>query len=297
MPRKFPSDLLDHAAKMVREGATYAEAARRIGMHRDNLSKHLRARGIPPPPHRGGGYQAHKLPDQKIIARYERGESELSIALSFDVSRQVIRRRLLLAGIEPRGQSAANIASMRRMTAKQRKARAKAANDALRGSKQPVEGRRLRAIHAETSFNDCHVGFGEEALANRLRQLGAEVIRQKACDVYSLDLFVNNVAVELKSGKLGGVTADIKRGKVENVRNAGIPVIYVVFESERDLIANAEYILAKINEVNRNPPSPREYWVIRSRFENFTRFRNKAGQWACIPSAPQLFASCRKFNF
>lgn len=296
MAGKTPDALLDDAARMVRNGASYAEAARHIGLHPDNLSKHLRARGIPPPPHRGGGYQAHKLPDQQIVSRYKRGESELSLAADFGVSRNVIRRRLELAGVEIRGQSAANIVSMRRMTAKQRKARAQAANNALRGAKQPVEGRRLRATHAETSFNDRHVGFGEEALANRLRSLGAEVIRQKACDVYSLDLFVNNVAVELKSGKAGGITADIKRGKVENVRNAGIQVIYVIFDSERDLLANAEYILAKINEVNRNPPAPREYWVIRSRFENFTRFRNEYGQWACVPSAPQLFASCRKFD-
>jgi very-short-patch-repair endonuclease len=182
------------------------------------------------------------------------------------------------------------------MTLEQRKERAKAANNALRGGKQPIAGRIKRAIGLESTGYEQMIGFGEKEFSNLLTERGIKFVWQKAVHIYSLDFAIGNVAVELKAGN-SGYWPDVLRNRVKNLSELGWRILYVCFDSTESLLGNFEYIISNVDRLNREPAAPGKYWVIRSRIDRFTRFRNDQGQFSAIPSAPKLFASCREFYF
>src|SRR6266516_5102219 len=77
MPRKMLDSLIDDAQRLVESGSTVRAAARVLNVSEDNLSKHLRARGVHIRKNCGGGHNrlAH-LPEAKIIIEYLDGASE-----------------------------------------------------------------------------------------------------------------------------------------------------------------------------------------------------------------------------
>ncbi len=97
----------------------------------------------------GGEGSARKklnLPDAEIVRRYLDGESELALALAYNVNRWTITRRLREAGAERRDGSEANRLRMTKLTPKQRVELATPAHTARRGSVVSAETReRMRA--------------------------------------------------------------------------------------------------------------------------------------------------------
>jgi hypothetical protein len=70
----------------------------------------------------GSARKTARVDAPQIVRSYLDGESELALAKNLGVSRDVIRRRLLEAGVAIRGVSAANVIRMRRMSLDARRA-------------------------------------------------------------------------------------------------------------------------------------------------------------------------------
>ena len=299
MPRKIADALIDHAVKLIfTDGMMLKDVAVQVGVSKDALSKHIRRRGldIPKTGRQPPNYR-HDLSNDLLISLYESGISEFELSKRFNISRGAIRNRLLNGGVHIRGQSEANIVSMRKMTSEQRKQRAKAANIALRGRKQNVDGRRKRANGILFQPYENMTGIGEKEFKDLLEQSGVDFVWQKPFDVYNIDFAIGNVAVELKCGSATNATSDKKRGRIKQLRESGIISLYIVFKTIEDLTANFDYIISNVNILNSNPSPIGKYWVIRSRFDNFTRLRNEFGQFAAIKSTPKLFHSIKMLDY
>lgn len=295
MTRKTSATLIDNAIILMHEGITLREIAKRVGVGIRTIAGFIRARGVIIPP--SAGKYPKQLPDNQIIADYESGISELELSKKYGIARTGIRPRLIKAGVHIRNGSEANLVSASRTTFENRQQRCKAANDALRGRKQPKHGRVKSSIGRELSCNPTFFGTGENEFAELLTERGIKFTRQKSVDRYSLDFAIRHVAVELKFRNPGcRMRGDELRNRLEKLLECGYCTLYVCFNSIEDLRGNADYIIAHINRLNRKPPARRKYWVIRSRFEKFTRCRDKHGQFACIPTTPELFASIREFD-
>lgn len=295
MVNKTNTALIDHAIKLITEsGLNIVEASNSIGIHKETLRKHLVARGIKV---ERKIKNLKELPDNEIISLYESGLSELELSKRFNVSRACIRNRLKHSTVKIRGQSEANIVSMGRMTFEQRQDRTRKANNALRGSKQSVQGREKRASGIEMSAYEQMIGFGEKDLKDALNQRGIDAIWQKSCGIYNIDLAVGNVAVELKSGSSHLASSDKKRGRIKDLRESGFVSLYICFDCVDSLLQSIDYIISNINILNSNPPPLGEYRVIRCRTDRFTRFRNELGQFSAVPSTPKLFNGLNICNY
>lgn len=299
MTAKTNPILIDDAINYIFvDGMTLKDAAIKIGVNPYLVSKLIRARGLVIPYPIRAGHEIKQLPDDLIISQYQSGISELELSKRFNIDRGTIRRRLIKNGVKIRNQSEANIVSMSTMTFEQRQNRTKSANNALRGSKQSIEGRIKRSIGIENTCGyENMIGIGEKEFAELLTERGINFTRQKSVNIYSIDFAIGNVAVELKSGSIGGHRKDKFSGRIKNLRESGYISLYICAKSIDALVLNIDYIISNINRLNINPSSIGEYWVIRCRIDNFARRRNELGQFACIPSAPKLFTSCRKFNY
>jgi hypothetical protein len=204
MPRKVLDDaVLRHALEVFNSGGGLKEAAAAVEFHPDALSKFVRSRGHAIPKIERSSARRKDLPDAEIVALYVGGMSELEVANQFGVARDVVRRRLVEAGCEIRGQSAANIVSMNRMTAKQRQQRTQAAHDAVRGMKHSHDQLVRRAVNLSGHKIAAFTGPGEEEFDQALTSLGIKFSRQVPVDKYNIDFAIGHVAVELKSGTTG----------------------------------------------------------------------------------------------
>jgi hypothetical protein len=173
MVRKTPDTLIDHAQELIARGALLKEAAAAIRVGPDNLSQHLRARGIVVP---RGGRPAHNrrtdLPERKMIALYGRGVSELAIARKFGASRMWVRNLLIKNGIPIRGISEANFLRMNRIGVRGRKL--------LTTRARKVRHKNLvKAAHDPSSKNPA-IGIGEREIADALERLGHRVTRRSS---------------------------------------------------------------------------------------------------------------------
>jgi hypothetical protein len=296
--RKFTDEALRHTLEIFRTGGGLKEAAVAIGVHPDNLSQFIRSRGHSVPKIKRPAHNRKQLPNAQIVAEYLSGVSELDLATRYGIARGVIRSRLLDAGVQPRGQSEANIVSMSRMTSEQRQKRAEAAHDAVRGTKAPREWFVGRALTVANSPPEAHIGPGEREFEQHLTERGIDFLRQEAIDVYNLDFTIGHVAVELKINRsvLSPVYADKKRGRIKKLSECGRTPLYVSFRTVETLRASFGYILAHIDELNGLPAVPGEYWVIGCRFQCKTVFRNERGQMASKSTPKQLVNSVRKFH-
>jgi len=199
-----------------------------------------------------------------LVKRYLAGESEQALAESFGVSRAVIRRVLLEAGIRPRNRSAGMHTRMAQTSPEERRRLASAAHDAVRGKAKTADFLAAKALGIER-IGAAHgnASVAELILADMLREAGREVIHQKAIGPYNVDLTTGPVAVEVLGG---GWHRSKKHGeRLRYILNAGWDVIYVWVDGRNFPLATGagEYVAAHCEFRDRNPAAPRCYRVIR----------------------------------
>lgn len=199
-----------------------------------------------------------------LVQRYARGESEKALAETFGVSRDVIRRRLVKAGVEPRNRSDAMFVRMAHASPEERSRLADAAHAAVRGKPRSTEFLISRAKGIET-LGAAHgtVSAAEILLASMLRGYWLQVTHQKAIGPYNADLAAGTVAVEV----LGGSWHRSKRHRkrLRYLLDAGWDVIFVWVDGLHYPLGRgaAEYVAAHCEFRSRNPAAPRCYRVIR----------------------------------
>ena len=196
-----------------------------------------------------------------IIQSYISGESEQSISFRYSVSRNVIRARIVMAGINPRSRKLASELRMTRMTPEERLANVSKAHAARRGKKSTDE---QLENHAK-SRRGHNIGWGETLFVEWLRNRGYNPIHQEPVGKYNIDIGIAPVAVELYIGPHN--PCRISRRVIERseyLRNRGWHIIDIWitkshFLSER--AADQAVVLAQ--QLSRNPSPAGQEWVIR----------------------------------
>ncbi len=297
MSKRIDPALIDHAIKLILETkCTWNHAAATINICVGAMKKHILARNIRVPKYSAAGKHIKQLPNNLIktmIREYIDGANVVTLAKKYNLGRGIVRRRLKQQGIKIRTQSEASVVAMSNLTPEQRKKRVQSANNALRGAKQPRGRRRKRANGVETITYKHMIGLGEKEFTEFLTNKRIKFTWQKAVDIYNIDFLIGNVAVELRKN-ISNATGDVKRGRVEKLRKCGYISLYVRFKTIEELIGCMDYVITKVDQLNRYPSPLGQYWVIVSRTKRFSRTRNNKGQIVCEAASPQLFTTCRK---
>lgn len=187
--------------------------------------------------------------DAAIVARYTAGESEKAIAESLGVSRPVVRRRLLDAGITPRNGSESMRIRMARMSPDDRKR-------ITTHARSTCTQRRQETLSV--------VGWGEDTVRGWLRDRGYEAIPQLAMGPYNIDLAIHPVAVEVWNSPSNPLRLRRSHEKAEYLRERGWSLVWVWITKNRvfdDRVADE--IVAIIERARLDPSASCEHRVIR----------------------------------
>lgn len=211
----------------------------------------------------------YSLDIDNLIRRYQAGESELKLAREFSVSRNVVRRRLVDAGMTPRTGSQANFLRFARMTKDEIAVLTAPSHNAIRGSHRTERTKVKSAIYRER-----HPWLGASKSEYVLAQMlldkrGVNTIPQKAIGIYNVDLAIElpRVAVEVYGGNWHTCP---KHTRLHNERtpyilNEGwnIVIVWVSTRSYPLSLRAADYIVAFMQELSLNKPTVSQYRMIR----------------------------------
>lgn len=300
MSVKYSASFLNDAVKLFDGDRTLKEVSGILKCNPDNLSKALRANGISVPFGKKPSHNRKYLPENEIVELYTSGMSELAIAKALMVSRTLIRRILTAHGVKIRGKSEASFMATSQSSFEERQARAKAANEALRGRTYSHQECIKRAVSRSEKGSAPGVeGVGEQEVYDFLVSLGFEVERQKACDIYNIDLVVGAVAVEIKSGAsdVGPTFANKDSGRIKKISKSGFSVLYVCFTDLNALIASLDEIVVQIEQMRWNPPALGKYRVIGCRLQDYAIVRNERQQFSRIPAPIKLVNTLREVDY
>ena len=266
MPRVIDPSDIDHAAELYASGKSLKETASEVGISPETIAKYLRGRGVEirPRAHRAAGWNRLPTPPG-VIDRYVGGESELSIATDLGVSRRVVERWLKEAGVPRRGRGASALVAASQLTPEERRARAAAAHDAVRGVPMSDLHAAKVALGKERSGYGGRTSPGSDRLETMLREAGIEYLREKAITRYNVDfaLSADSIAVEVLGGDWHG-SKPIHAVRTPRILNEGWNILFVWDTPKFRLGSGAmRYLVAWIEEMRVNPPSVCEYRVIR----------------------------------
>ena len=208
----------------------------------------------------------YNLNIQDISKRYLAGEPEYKIAESLGVSRPVIERRLVEAGIRKRTPSEVTKLAMQRLSPAERQRLVSAAHAAVRGVTQSEEHRCKIAITRERK--QTGVERGERLLAEKLRNFGLATTFQKAVGRYNIDIAIHegSIAVEIFGGGWHGHGRHAARfrKRCDYLLNHGwLPVIIWVtknFPLERPAV---DYLISLSKIASRDKSLRRQERVLR----------------------------------
>jgi very-short-patch-repair endonuclease len=202
-----------------------------------------------------------------LLDRYHAGESVLSLAHRFKVSRSVIVHRLAALGITPRGQSESERLKWTRMGHAARMRQTAAAHSASRGKpKSPISKSRVAATRERLGWDAANVSAYERDLAERLRLRGLEVRPQVAIGPYNCDLATGAVAVEVYGGNwhLCGHHARRFPERSRYILDHGWHLYIVMVNKTFPLTeAMADDLVTFAQRTGSNPTARREYRVVR----------------------------------
>jgi len=231
------------------------------------------------------GAQRRDVPATEIVARYVAGESENVLACAFRVSRQVIRRRLIEAGVTIRDSTAANRLMMAKRSPEEHRRNTEAAH---RVPKKPRTFEQKCKYAVTRQERQTHVSPAELLLREWLRARGIESIPQQAIGPYNTDLGASPVAVEIQGGgwHAYGDHAAIAPKRTRYILDQGWLLIFVWVDRRKWALtpACADYLVALIEQARRDPSMRGEYRVVRGDGKEFARDRDNLDNITLVPS-------------
>lgn len=221
-----------------------------------------------------------------LLARYQAGESELELAREFKVSRNVIRKRLLDAGITPRSMRQAQIIRASKMSIEDRQLITAAAHAATRGRHRSITERSKGAITRQTK------GLGispvETMLVNMLTERGFKtIIQQKAIGTYNIDIAIEScrVAIEIYGGHWHSADhhALLHAKRTPYILNSGwnLVIIWVDAKHYPLGVGACDYIAALCEKLRFHKPTIGQYHVIRG---NGNTVPILSSEFNCLPT-------------
>lgn len=273
MARKRNVNDILYAYSLLQKGATREEAARAINFAPSNLRRRLRELGLFENMH------SARFDRDAAVADYVSGMSELAVSKKYGVDRGVINRELTKRGIKRRTGSEANYIRLGKMSAEERQALVAPAHEARRGSHDRHEVLVKKAIMKESQT--YLMGPGEDKLYDLLRAAGFEPVRQKAADIYNIDLVIaGSVAVELTIGttKYAGRGAkSLKR--IKKLIECGYTVVTVSAKDIECFSFCSYKIVSDLQRICSDPSNDCKYWMIRCSSQGVEIVRNEKGQF------------------
>jgi hypothetical protein len=219
-----------------------------------------------------------------LVERYGTGESELALSKRLGVSRGVIRRRLLEAGLSPRDEHAAMVVRMASAPPSERRRLTAAANTARRGKGvAQIEAIRKAAWKEQSQF---YVGQGEREFGSWCQSAGAEIFYQRAVDRFNVDVALPPIAVEIHVTPTNPTRLRRFDRRSKEIMQRGWHLLYVWITRGHPLSpASADYALTWLHETEGQPAALREYRVIRGGGELVTAGHYDPNHLALIPTA------------
>lgn len=286
----IPADILADAIKMNIEGATLKQIGKKIGFNRNIISREMFNAGHNVITH----YIAHNakdFPKKESIERYLAGESIKALADEYGIQRKTLTDYFIRNNVKTRNRSQAAFYRMERTTPEERMRLTEAAHNAVRGIPHTREQRQKMMVTRKNRRVEKFVGFGEDAIKDRLVNAGFCVVPQEVFDIYNIDLMVNgNIAVEILIGS--GYTKISKgKGLEKNKKliESGYFPFWILWTDGESLMHNIDNIISDIDLISRNPSALGKYRVVMCRAERFTRFHNERGQFSVKPSPVKFF--------
>lgn len=230
------------------------DAARIIDVHPDNLSVHLRKRGVVIPRRRPD--TSLVLPEEEIVNSYLHGEGTTILAKRYGCADMSIVHVLKKHGVRRRTQIEANRVMAQLRTEEQareitRKARQRRHENLRRASEKGAKSR-------------YDVGTGYHLIADTLSDEIA-VKRQVSFLTYYLDLAFEHVAIEIEySPQLGFYHQAVR---LKKLIEADWFVVTLLHDGEEGLRRYLSKIVTLLKAACTHPSSTRQYRVIRCSFE------------------------------
>lgn len=219
-----------------------------------------------------------------LIERYAAGESELSLARRFSVSRPVVARLLLEAGVHRRGRSAAAFIRMAHEGPDGRARLSAAAHEAVRGRSVPIAEREQRA---RTNARRRIGSNAERALHRMLDARGITVTPQQPIGPYNCDLACHPVAVEIFGGGWHWHGRHLARSadRLRYLLDAGWDVFVLHVPAFSRLTgSDADELARYIDRRRGEPAAVREYRVVRCGGDLLTAGRADDDEVSIVPA-------------
>ena len=234
---------------------------------------------------RAGMFTFLDLPIDSIVELYTSGESEKQIAKLFNVSRNVIRRRLVSQGIEIRPQSERIKLVWQGFSKERRIRQTEAAHKATKGKPMSWEA---KCKHAKTIEKyPSNFSESELVLIKMLSERGIEAIHQKAIGPYNCDLAAYPIAVEIFGGNwhFFGHHAARFEERTRYILNRGW-FVYIIPVSEFFPLTNAvaDHTASYIKRIRRQKPPICEYRMVWGAGELTATGSLKDDNFSIIPS-------------
>lgn len=256
--RRLSPELVDRAVALYLAGRPTQVVAAELGIGLSTLCRKLKARGIEV---RGA---RKRTPDAAIVQEYLAGATELALSKKYSLDRNSIRLRLEEAGVPIRGISEALRAYHARVTPAERRTKVQPAHEGRRRRPITEEGYERRARTREA--NPAPMSNHEAQFAAWLSERNVAYVREKAVGRYSVDFAVGSIAVEILGGNWHSRASKRSRHdrRTPYILDKGWNILFVWAASNYPMTsAVADYLVAFIDEMSRNPPAVRQYRVVR----------------------------------
>lgn len=287
IPKPLP-DWLDTAVNRYQAGEGLASLAREYHVRQSKIKEWLQERDIPirnftegatlavqakgaewrsQRGQKGAPKREMKLPisDEELAQRYINGESEKALAEALHASRSVISRHLQIMGIERRTASEANYVMSAQMTPEQRSERAKAAHDAVRGTKRSFDELCKRALARQAK--PYNVSPVEVQISQWLQELGLHPIPQLAIGPYNADLAIGPIAVEIFGGSWHAYGSHVARAgkRLNYFLDQGWSLVFIWVDTVKWplTVDCAKYVASFYQIASIDPSIGGQYRVIR----------------------------------
>lgn len=228
----------------------------------------------------------HNLNINNLLGLYQSGMSEKKLAEKLNVSRSVIRRRLIENNISPRGRSESMYIRMSQTSKEERAHLTKAAHDAVRGTRQSFEYRCKVAKTRE--INRVGIGLHENICLELLQEYGLSCIPQKAIGPYNVDIAITKPAiiVEIFGGQWHTSDGHARgfRKRFDYILNQGwIPIIIWVTKYYPLGIGAIKYVVTLAEKMRRGEPMRRKEQMITGDGKPTVIGEYKLNNWPLIP--------------
>jgi len=200
------------------------------------------------------------LDDAELVGRYLDGESELALSKAFEVNRWTVRKRLVAAGVQPRGRSDAMSLRWDRSDEATREAHAETMRRRMTGRRRKLDTK-LRAAASKKQM----VGEGEKIIAAELQRLGIAFEAQAPIHVYNIDLLVGDIALEPRTRSENPMKHAGRSKRTAYLMARGIVTIWILHTNTSVLRECLPNIVSELRTMQALPTSKRKPLVVHCR--------------------------------